>query len=102
MNISELPQEVKEKALEYQRNETITFHSKTTDILSHAFNWENTTEGYKYWFDWDWKEPETISPDELAIGFAEWISKEEYGLIFWEKYNTSKNLLEIFKKEKGL
>ena len=37
--------------------------------------------------------------DEFAIGFAEWIEKQD-----WEIYhnNTAKELLEIYKKEKGL
>jgi hypothetical protein len=37
--------------------------------------------------------------DELAIGFAEWLEK-----LNWEIYhnNTAKELLEIYKKEKGL
>ena len=37
--------------------------------------------------------------DEFAIGFAEWIEKLD-----WEIYhnNTAKELLEIYKKEKGL
>lgn len=40
--------------------------------------------------------------DEFAIGFAKWISKEEYNLDFWVRNNQIKLLLEIFKKEKGL
>jgi hypothetical protein len=56
MRISELPQEVKEKALDYQKNEKYynTFDNNS-DILSNAFNWRNTFEGYEYWFDWDRK-----------------------------------------------
>ena len=37
--------------------------------------------------------------DNFAIGFAEWIEKQD-----WEIYhnNTARELLEIYKKEKGL
>ena len=54
MKISELPEDVREKALEYQKNEKYykTF-DKTSDFLSRAFNWRNTYEGYDYWIDWD-------------------------------------------------
>ena len=40
--------------------------------------------------------------DDYAIEFAEWISKQKYNLDFWVRDNQTKNLLEIFKKEKGL
>ena len=39
------------------------------------------------------------SADDYAIEFAEWRSNLYYN--FWKKY-TTKELLEIFKKEKGL
>jgi hypothetical protein len=49
MKISQLPQEVKEKALEYQRNSD---WNKTTDHLVLAFDWEHTKEKYEYWKEW--------------------------------------------------
>ena len=57
MKISELPKEVKKKALEYQRNNKDKYYDKNTDILSDAFNWKITFEDYDYWDDWDEKEP---------------------------------------------
>ena len=51
MKISELPQEVKEKALEYQRNADEGWN-KTTDILESAFIWRFTKEGVEYWYEW--------------------------------------------------
>jgi hypothetical protein len=51
MKISQLPHEVKEKALEHQRNAR-TGCIKKTDNLRHAFNWENTKEGAIYWEKW--------------------------------------------------
>lgn len=55
MKISELPQEIREKALEYQRNqEQNKFNDwdKKTDSLYDAFFWRETKEGYDYWDDW--------------------------------------------------
>lgn len=49
MKISELPQDLKEKALEYQRN-NLSF-DKESDSLVYAFNWENTKEGPDFWRD---------------------------------------------------
>jgi len=52
MKISELPKEIREKALEYQAHSSNKF-DKNTDNLLHAFNWASTTEGKAYWNDWD-------------------------------------------------
>jgi hypothetical protein len=54
MKISQLPQEVKEKALEYQRNAD-QYWRKTTDNLRDAFDWEASEEGYDYWNEWQAK-----------------------------------------------
>jgi hypothetical protein len=40
--------------------------------------------------------------DDFAIGFAEWAIKKEYHIDIWVKNNSTKELLEIYKKEKGL
>ena len=59
MKISELPQEIKEKALEYSVD-------KATDKLGLAFSWRNTKEGFDYWFYWYKKAPTPIL-DELIL-----------------------------------
>ena len=59
MKISELPQKIKEKALEYAVQ-------KTDDLLA-AFKWRDTKEGYDYWEYWYEKKP---TLDEL-IQYAE-------------------------------
>ena len=43
------------------------------------------------------KEMEKQQQDEFAIGFAEWCLDENHII-----YNDGKELLEIYKKEKGL
>ena len=40
--------------------------------------------------------------DEFAIGFAEWMSKKENLMHLIKIGYTTKELLEIYKKEKGL
>ena len=49
MKISELPHEIRKKALLNQKNETNAEFSKTTDDLFHAFDWRKTPEGIDYW-----------------------------------------------------
>ena len=51
MKISQLPQEVKEKALEYQRNDDENW-DKNTDNLRDAFDWDDTEERENYWSKW--------------------------------------------------
>ena len=52
MKISELPAEIREKALEYQKNEVRKNYDKDTDDLRIAFMWENTEEDYDFWHKW--------------------------------------------------
>jgi hypothetical protein len=52
MKISELPKDVKEKALRY-----INIHSDT-DNLMEAFDWDETKEGGDYWEKWHKTEPD--------------------------------------------
>jgi hypothetical protein len=61
-------------------------------------------ERFKQWLDTDPREqirevPLEIIADDFAIGFAEWIRNMSFG-----KYHahSTKELLEIYKKEKGL
>ena len=57
MKISELPQEIKEKALEYQRDAPVQWN-KITDYLEDAFDWYRTSEGGSYWLELDESEPQ--------------------------------------------
>jgi hypothetical protein len=54
MKISELPSDVKAKALEYQKNAD-SYWDKETDCLLEAFSWSETKEGLDYWDEWDCK-----------------------------------------------
>jgi hypothetical protein len=39
-----------------------------------------------------------VIAEEFAIGFAEWVIKKEYHIDIWVKNNSTKELLEIYKK----
>ena len=57
MKISQLPQEVKEKALEYQEKGGGEYmFDKKSDDLNNAFEWLGTKDGLKYWLYWHDKE----------------------------------------------
>ena len=47
--ISQLPEDIKKVALEYQMNETNQNYSNNTDDLYTAFNWDDTIEASKIW-----------------------------------------------------
>lgn len=55
MKISELPLEVKEKALEYQKPHLPTIKEKELDEINAAFIWGDTKEGSDYWGEWHHK-----------------------------------------------
>jgi hypothetical protein len=105
MKISELPEDVRKKALEYQKNSLD--YSDLTDHLIDAFNWNNTIEGYEFWLNWDSKlnikpfnyydtitKPYVKKPKQYQIGIDSFeraeanLSKEE--IIAICKFNIDK------------
>ena len=54
MKISELPDHVQKKALEYQ-NQQGDFNDEKSDYLAAAFDWEKTNEGFDFWNEWSIK-----------------------------------------------
>jgi hypothetical protein len=57
MKISQLPEDVKIKALEHQKeSKGKLVWDKKTDYLQNAFDWEDSEEGNDYWKHWDDKE----------------------------------------------
>ena len=109
MKISELPQKIREKALEYQRNETLKTYLKKTDNLVLAFSWTNTEEGSRYWCNWDSKKFEydstgvtkpkqyQIGIDTFAISEAN-LTKDE--IIAVCKFNIDKYCWRIKNQDK--
>jgi len=64
MKISELPKEIRKKALKYQK---LDGQDLETDVLSLAFNWHSTKEGRDYWYNLHRPEP----PKELKDTIVE-------------------------------
>lgn len=59
MLISQLPLEIRQKALENQEDENSQLYSSRTDNLFKAFCWEDTKEGYEYWYYWCFEDYKT-------------------------------------------
>lgn len=73
MKIIELPEDLKAKALEYQKNETDTVYNKNTDSLLEAFNWDNTKEGLDFW-----EELHEADPNKIEVKDAEIVTPKHY------------------------
>ena len=77
MKISQLPPEIKEKAIGYRDVADQGFWNKESDNLFFAFDWGNTEEGRFFWRDWNLKEYDlthqlqqlsTQYPNDLEFG----------------------------------
>ena len=84
MKISELPQDLKEKALEYQRNETDRDYDKESDYLGDAFDWGSTKEGFSFWGNLSNSEKPTDSIVESVIN--QFRQRSDVGI---EKYGVT-------------
>jgi hypothetical protein len=56
MKISQLPPEIKEKAIAYRNVADQEFWNNESDNLFNAFDWGNTEEGRDFWNEWHLKE----------------------------------------------
>ena len=68
MKISELPEKIRKKALKYQKKDG---DNLKTDNLIESFNWINTKEGYDFWDDLHYKEPQTKETKEIKDTIVE-------------------------------
>ena len=91
MKISELPPEIREKALEYQRNTSTNFDANT-DNLHRAFSWSYTKEGHDFWEDWHQKEPETPQDQNVLEVIESFKRRSEVG---FKKYGTNTERTDI-------
>jgi len=96
MKISELPKEVKKKALKYLRNSTVNLE---TDDLRSAFDWAKAPEGLSYWMDWYKKE--SMKPE--FEGTIEGFKPKQYqiGIDTFERMEANCNTDEIIAFCKG-
>ena len=74
MKISELPEDVKNKALEYQKqqfentkNVKYYRYNPHSDYLTSSFNWLKTIEGFDFWEEWDAK----LNNNNNPLGYFE-------------------------------
>lgn len=51
MKISELPEDLRKLALEYQATDQLGIYDKDTDILANAFDWWGSKEGHNFWME---------------------------------------------------
>ena len=66
MKISELPKEIREKALEYSKMKE--YDGDLNDDLELAFEWKLTPERFDYWENWNDAEPKEEKPIQYQIG----------------------------------
>lgn len=103
MKISELPPEIREKALEYQRNEVNICFLKDSDDLNTAFYWAKTKEGDNYWRELYCKEPDLNEPKQYEKEFFTKAKKEIEAVLKTPKhYDNSKGSLYQFCEDKQL
>lgn len=100
MKISELPEEVRLKALVYQK-EASSRLDKNTDILSDAFQWAFTKEGFAYWEKLD----EAISTNNSIINTTDKIvlsvmnDLNERSKVGIKKYGVTMERNDLTRKE---
>jgi hypothetical protein len=93
MKISELPEDIKKIALEYQRNEKNIHCNKETDDLNMAFEWSETKEEFNYWFKLEQSESNENKIDKnVQSVINQYKERAELGLI---KYGVTTERKDI-------
>lgn len=111
MKISELPEDLKAKALEYQKNETSMAFDKKTDILKLAFNWYDTEEGWCFWNKLyeakpnkiEVKDTETVTPKMSDADFDKIINDtldkiKDLLIVKGKEYRRNNNVFHNFEE----
>ena len=114
MKISQLPPDVKEKALYYQKKDN-SFYSNSSDLLHDAFDWDETKEGLHYWNDWDEKEftekdsiVESIRKQFLNrsnVGIQKYgvtLDREDLSLLEWLEHTKQEQMDSVLYLEKAI
>ena len=97
MKISELPEEIRLKALEYQKNSTN--NDKSTDDLDSAFAFVDTIEGSRYWFDWH-ENPSEKQTESLMYTFQNETAEDLPNIK--QYYDNSKGSIYKFCNDQSL
>ena len=98
MKISELPEDIKQKALLRQRECNDLSYDNRTDFLHYAFDFKKTPEGWNYWYKISEEIPQ---PDKLQtlIDWMEVRVQNQYNYIGITAFNE---LCEILNKAKEI
>jgi hypothetical protein len=92
MKISELPPDIREKALKYQRNEIDPAYCKESNLLQDAFNWEQTDEDFDYWLELCNIPAETFQDQNVLEVIESFKKRSEVG---FKKYGTNTERTDI-------
>ena len=95
MKISELPKEIRKKALKYQKKEGGALE---TDDLHAAFCWQNTKEGQNYWDYLDSQKPpkKEIKDTIVKSVVNQFKQRSKVGI---KKYNTTLDRTDLTRLE---
>jgi len=95
MKISELPKEIRKKALKYQKKDGDNLE---TDDLIFAFCWVDTSEGAEYWNNLDNQEPpkKEIKDTIVESVINQFKQRSEVGI---KKYNTTLDRTDLTRLE---
>jgi hypothetical protein len=103
MKISQLPEDVKIKALQYQKEDKGKYMwNNTTDCLEDSFDWIETEEGQKYWSEWHNKEFINITwkvttTDTIVLSVMDDLNSRS--ILGVEKYKTTLDREDLTRKE---
>lgn len=111
MEISSLPQELRELALQRQGECKAPWTSRRTDKIEDAFDWTKTLEGYHFWDDVyngtikTTPEKYKIESNKFTIDFVDWLMNncelaEDKSLWMYQSEDYSnEGLLLIYMKQ---
>lgn len=115
MKISELPKEIREKALKYQNINDVDL---TTDDLKLAFTWANTKQGLFYWMDLDEQEaPKKELKDTIVesvinqfkqrseVGIKKYgvtLDREDLSLLEWLEHTKQEQMDSVLYLERAI
>jgi hypothetical protein len=103
MKISQLPEEVRIKALEYQKkSKDRRVFDKKTDYLGLAFDWADTKEGHYYWQHWHEREftevtGKATTTDTIVLSVIEDLNSRS--ILGVNKYKTTLDREDLSRKD---
>jgi len=117
MKISQLPPDVKEKALYYFNNDPCNKGKDLIDNIEDSFEWGKTKEGHNYWADWYDKEFIEIKEDSIVesirkqfldrsnVGIQKYgvtLDREDLSLLEWLEHTKQEQMDSVLYLEKAI